>query len=197
MQIKPPSPSLFISPTISQSSGYAHCAHRGQVRKYGVPGELPVPYIAHPERVAKRAWLEKLCEDAVAAAWLHDVIEDCGVTADDLRQVFDEPVVALVVELTNPSKGLDLPRSERKQIDRAHLSHVSLTARTLKLLDRLDNVKDMHQAPLKFKRLYAEESRLLIEALLENVQPGWDVVRFAQLAAELREAITIMERSAS
>lgn len=69
----------------------AYIAHRGQTDKAGAA------YIDHPRRVA-----ERLSEPAqVAAAWLHDVIEDCGITADDLRAAgIPEDVVAAVVLLT-------------------------------------------------------------------------------------------------
>lgn len=62
--------------TVAVARAIAYIAHRGQVDKAGAA------YIDHPRRVA-----ERLTEPgAVAAAWLHDVIEDCGISADDLRQ---------------------------------------------------------------------------------------------------------------
>lgn len=69
----------------------AYVAHRGQVDKAGAV------YIDHPRRVA-----ERLTDPSqVAAAWLHDVIEDCGITAGDLRDAgIPDHVVEAVVLLT-------------------------------------------------------------------------------------------------
>lgn len=59
-----------------RASAIATNAHRGQVDKVGDA------YIDHPRRVSARVAGDPL---AVPAAWLHDVVEDCGVTAEDLR----------------------------------------------------------------------------------------------------------------
>lgn len=63
----------------------AAAAHDGQVDKAGQP------YIAHPARVAARVAGD---ERAVAAAWLHDVVEDTDVTLADLEQTFPADVTA-------------------------------------------------------------------------------------------------------
>lgn len=54
-------------------------AHEGQVDKLGAA------YIGHPARVAGHARALGGSPEAIAAAWLHDVIEDCEVSAEDLR----------------------------------------------------------------------------------------------------------------
>ena len=56
----------------------ARRAHRGQLDKSGAD------YITHPARVAAKVYEQGGTDAAVAAAWLHDVIEDCEVTASDL-----------------------------------------------------------------------------------------------------------------
>jgi (p)ppGpp synthase/HD superfamily hydrolase len=148
---------------ILRAARFARDAHRGQRRKFGGG-----PYIDHPGRVAAQAMLlDDLAAEEVAAAWLHDVIEDCGVTAEDLRAAgFPEETVNVVVELTNPSKQRkDLPRVERKRLDREHLGHVSRTAKRLKMLDRIDNLKESSVADGEFRSLYVAESLLLIDRL--------------------------------
>jgi len=73
----------------------AQLAHDGQVDKAGAP------YITHPARVAARVRDAGGDPRAEAVAWLHDVVEDCGVTLDDLRDHgFDQGVVAAVDALT-------------------------------------------------------------------------------------------------
>lgn len=69
--------------------------HHGQVDKVGVD------YIEHPTRVAAGVDAAGGSDAAIAAAWLHDVIEDCAVTRDDLSQAgIDDDVLDAVVALT-------------------------------------------------------------------------------------------------
>jgi (p)ppGpp synthase/HD superfamily hydrolase len=77
---------------VDRARELATAAHEGQVDK------ADAAYIGHPARVAARLPDDPL---ACAAAWLHDVVEDCDVTLDDLRaQGFPEPVVLAVDALT-------------------------------------------------------------------------------------------------
>ncbi|MBO0895321.1 MULTISPECIES: HD domain-containing protein [Arthrobacter] len=83
---------------ITNAERVARAAHEGQTDKTGVP------YITHPERVARTAAQrapEHLREEAQAVAWLHDTVEDTGVTLQGLReQGFPETVVAGVDAMT-------------------------------------------------------------------------------------------------
>ncbi len=141
---------------ILRAARLANHWHAGQLRKY-----RPQPYIIHPSRVAGRVMLlDDVTADEVAAAWLHDVIEDTPCTADLLLQS-DMPrrTVELVVELTNPSKqASDLPRAARKQMDHEHLSGISHEGKRIKLLDRIDNLRDIKAAEQGFQSLFAAES---------------------------------------
>jgi (p)ppGpp synthase/HD superfamily hydrolase len=89
-----------ITSEVAAAKAIATIAHRGQTDKIGVD------YIEHPRRVAARL----TDPTQVAAAWLHDVIEDCGVTANDLiaagisREVVDA-VVLLTRTETNEGDG--------------------------------------------------------------------------------------------
>lgn len=78
-------------------------AHRGQVDKAGAP------YIGHPERVAGHAAAAGGDERVVAAAWLHDVVEDTDVTPDDLRAagIPDDVVTAVVALSKVPGQSVD------------------------------------------------------------------------------------------
>src|SRR5262245_19705840 len=96
-------------------------------------------------RVAERvATIPDATDEIVAAAWLHDVVEDCGITTGEIESEFSPIVANLVRELTNPSKARrELSRADRKQIDRDHLAGVSRWATIIKLVDRIDNVAGM------------------------------------------------------
>jgi (p)ppGpp synthase/HD superfamily hydrolase len=162
-------------------------AHAAQRRKW-----TDEPYTVHLRRVANRvAAYPGSTPEMVVAAWLHDAVEDTGLTAAGIEGVFGPTVAALVVELTNPSKGRrDLPRKDRKAMDRAHLAVVSHAAKIIKMLDRIDNLSDC-SAPRAFRELYAMESAMLADAV-----GGAD----PRLESELRTAAarypTLRERKA-
>lgn len=172
---------------IIAAARFADEAHAGQKRKY-----TERPYIEHPGRVAARVCrLSYVNEDWVAAAWLHDVLEDCDVTDDKLKYEFGFGIYSIVKDLTNPSKAFpQLSRAERKAMDREHLSKVSFAAQCIKFIDRADNLRDMTGAPIPFKSLYAAESRLLSEAIRNVAKP-----QAIELFDELQSAITFLEDS--
>jgi (p)ppGpp synthase/HD superfamily hydrolase len=74
--------------------------HEGQRRKNPVAG-VQLPYVVHPIEVMKRVWRWGCgSEDIMVAALLHDVIEDCNATANELLLHFSRGSVTLVQELT-------------------------------------------------------------------------------------------------
>jgi (p)ppGpp synthase/HD superfamily hydrolase len=185
--------SLVMDSLILKSARLANRLHAGQMRKY-----RPRPYIEHPARVAGRLML---CEDAtaeeVAAAWLHDVLEDCAVTADNLLAEGMPPAtVKLVEELTNPSKKHPhLRRAERKEMDREHVLHVSREAKRIKLIDRADNLRDIAGCSDDFQSLYVAESVLLADilggvddALLEGLYRAIEELGFSRDHRDSRTA---------
>lgn len=154
------------SNTLKNALSLAFLAHEGQYRKYGDN----IPYVQHPIRVSlKVSKTVNAKVIPVAAALLHDVLEDTNVEKQVIINACGEDVLWLVEELTNPSK---LPenqkknRAERKRIDREHIAQASHSAKIIKLCDRIDNLYDLGGgAPQDFRSLYARESRLLLDAL--------------------------------
>jgi hypothetical protein len=129
---------------------FAKKAHEGQMRKHGNE-----PYITHPMRIAARVMLrDDATREMVAAAMLHDVVEDCNIDVHTIDCLFGDNVGTLVSELTNPSKGSKASRAERKQMDRDHLKGVSKEAKIIKLLDRIDNLKGFIEAINMAHNLY-------------------------------------------
>jgi len=165
---------------------YAALKHASQVRKY-----TGKPYITHPMRVMCRVMLlPGTTEEMVMAAISHDLIEDCGVTVPELHGIFGARVAKYVEELTNPSKGRpDLNRAAKKQLDREHLKTVSQEAKWIKLIDRADNLSEMSGAPLDFIKLYCQESRLLVEALMPQEKSPIDI----ELEDECMSTIGMLE----
>ncbi len=146
---------------ILEAAVFARLAHAEQQRKFNHR-----PYIVHPARVAGRVAVHpRATENMVAAAFLHDVVEDTSRTLGDLSAAFGPEVVQLVDELTNPSKGSEAPRPERKQQDRTHLAQISVEAKIIKLFDCIDNLHDVVAAPDSFVRRFCKETRLLAEVI--------------------------------
>lgn len=148
---------------IIRAARLAKEAHEGQLRKY-----RPRPYILHPARVAARTTLlSDATAEEIAAAWLHDVLEDTPWTEHDLLEKgIPARTIQIVLELTNPSKQHpELPRAERKQMDFKHLRDVSIEAKRIKLIDRTDNLRDIQDATSSFQSLYVAESVQLAECL--------------------------------
>lgn len=145
---------------------FAIAAHSavGQVRKY--TGE---PYWTHPCAVAKLVMqVSDISEVAIAAAYLHDVVEDTKVTIEVIDQQFGPYVAQLVAEVTDVSKPEDGNRAVRKAVDREHLAKASPEAQSIKLADIIDNTKSIVAHDPKFAEVYLAEKRLLMPFLLKG-----------------------------
>ena len=154
---------------VRKAQTYAMAAHAavGQKRKY--TGE---PYIVHPAEVASIvASVPGSTPDMVAAAWLHDVIEDTGCTYTDIHIGFGADIAALVSWLTDVSKPEDGNRATRKRIDREHTAQAPSEAQTIKLADLISNSRSIMQHDPEFAKTYLEEKRLLLEVLTKG-DPG-------------------------
>jgi (p)ppGpp synthase/HD superfamily hydrolase len=129
-----------FSATFDAALAFAACAHRDQVRKgTGAPG---VPYIVHPMHVATILLRHGFDEPMIVAALLHDVVEDCGVPLDDIRDRFGEAVaemVAAVSELKTDDGGARRPWRVRKEEQLEQLAQADARVAALKCADALHN----------------------------------------------------------
>jgi (p)ppGpp synthase/HD superfamily hydrolase len=116
--------------------------HRDQRRK----GRTDEPYIDHPIRVAYALWEMGGVRDTavLAAALLHDVLEDTETTPEEIEARFGSEVRVLVQEVTDDKR---LPKAERKQLQIDHAPHLSARAKMIKLADKIHNVQDLSQDP--------------------------------------------------
>lgn len=148
---------------VHKAQVYAMAAHAavGQKRKY-----TNEPYIVHPAEVASIvARVPGSTPDMVAAAWLHDVIEDTGCTVTDVHMGFGTDITTLVNWVTDVSKPEDGNRATRKRIDREHLAQAPAEAQTVKVCDLLSNTKSIVAHDPEFARVYLAEKRELLEVL--------------------------------
>jgi len=139
---------------------FAKEAHAEQVRKY-----TNEPYITHPMAVAGLVASVTDDQEMIAAAILHDTVEDTDVTIFVVRDIFGDRVASLVSDLTDVSKPDDGNRKTRKAIDRQHTAQASKNAKTIKLADLINNTKNILSFDSKFAAVYMEEKRLLINVL--------------------------------
>ncbi len=156
-----------MSNLIFKAAKLAHIKHNGQMRK-----DKTTEYIMHPVNVAGKVLLwttqqennQFNYENMIAAAVLHDVLEDTNVTEEEITVATNADVTKLVVELTNASHDSKLPRAQRKAMDREKLTNASQEAKIIKMFDRIDNLEDMSYDD-SFGMDYARESILLAEVI--------------------------------
>lgn len=164
---------------------FALHAHDGQKRKY--TGE---PYIVHPIIVADLVQSVTSDDDVIAAAYLHDVIEDTHGSEEVARQAvldsFGDRICDLVVELTDvytKSAYPKLNRADRKERERRRLKSISAEAKTVKLADIISNSYDIARQNAEFARVYLREK----EAMLPMLKDG-DPTLFRRALETVEEA---------
>ena len=167
---------------VRRAQDYATRAHQriGQVRKYNKQ-----PYHVHLEAVAKLVAEVTDDPETIAAAWLHDTVEDTPATLEDIEAEFGLPVAELVEELSDVSKPSDGNRATRKAIDRDHTAQASARAKTVKLADLIDNCRDITKHDPRFARVYLVEMGALLDVLEEGDERLFqDAVRVYAAAME-------------
>ena len=165
---------------VERARVFATAAHAAvaQLRKY-----TNEPYIVHPAEVARIvAVTEGTTHEMIAAAWLHDVVEDTGVTLETIRAEFGDEVATLVGWLTDVSRPDHGNRAARKAVDRAHSAAAPAEAQTIKYADLISNTRSIMAHDEKFAKTYLEEKRLLLEVMNKGD---------AELLAEARKYIGV------
>ena len=141
---------------------YAQAAHRavGQKRKY--TGEC---YTVHTLDVAALVASFDGTPEMVAAAHLHDVVEDTAIEVADILEVFGGEVADLVDWLTDRSKPEDGNRAVRKAIDRDRLGAAPAEAQTIKCCDLISNTNSIVEHDPSFAKVYLREKAELLEVM--------------------------------
>ena len=135
---------------------FATAAHEGQVRKY--TGE---PYVEHVIAVAEMVAAHVTDEDAIIAALLHDTVEDCDVTIDEIQAEFGDRVAEYVWYLTKPPVFVG-NRAKRKALDRGRLKEAPDIVRFIKVMDVWHNSGSIREFDQKFYETFREEVRDLL-----------------------------------
>lgn len=127
-------PAVAATPLVRRAYAFAAHAHRGQRRKDGQA------YISHPVRVARLLGAAGYGPEVVAAALLHDVVEDTPATLAEVRQAFGPRVALLVAGVTEDPAlhGAARKRAYREQVRRAPRDAQAICA-----ADKVCNVDDL------------------------------------------------------
>ena len=148
------------TPLINKAKMLAGKAHEGQFRKYS-----GMPYIVHPIEVATIVQTVNHTDEMVAAALLHDVVEDTDYSFEDIAKEVSPEVSKMVEGLTDVSKPEDGNRKTRKAMDKDHLAKQSEEVQTVKLADIISNSQDIKANDPKFAEVYIEEMKALLEVM--------------------------------
>ena len=142
---------------------FATKAHSDQKRKY--TGD---PYIVHPIAVAEIVKTVPHTDAMIAAALLHDVVEDTPVTIEQIKDKFGSEVAELVGWLTDISRPENGNRKTRKSLDRDHSANAPAEAQTIKLADLIHNTKSIEKHDPHFWKVYKQEKIALLDVLTKG-----------------------------
>ena len=165
---------------IEEAAAFAERVHRGTFRK-----GTTIPYIVHPMETAVIVSGFTDEEEMIAAALLHDVVEDAGVTGEELEARFGNRVKELVLaESEDKSKSWE----QRKAFTLSHLADSSRDVKILALGDKLSNM-----------RCTARDYMIIGDALWERFnekrkhRQGWYYWGIAQALRDLQDHIYYRE----
>jgi guanosine-3',5'-bis(diphosphate) 3'-pyrophosphohydrolase len=162
---------LMESALYQEAYRFADERHRGQTRK----DAAGTPYICHPEQVSRVLWeVGRIVDlDVIAAALLHDVIEDTPTRPSELRAHFGLRVSRIVEEVTDDKR---LPKMARKYLQIRGAPYLSFEARQVKLGDKICNLLDILESPpkgwdLARKEQYFDWAKAVVDGLRGVNQP--------------------------
>ena len=148
---------------VLKAMAFAAIKHRDQRRKDADAS----PYINHPIALAEVLWHEGDVRDPVtiAAALLHDTIEDTETTPEELTGAFGASVAGVVEEVTDVKW---LSKRARKELQVARAGRASIRAKQVKLADKICNVRDILASPpdgwpLERKRQYFDWAKKVVD----------------------------------
>lgn len=150
---------------VLKAVAFAASKHRDQRRKDADAS----PYINHPIALAEVLWAEGRVRDSVviAAALLHDTIEDTETRLEELAGAFGSEVAAIVEEVTDIKW---LKKKSRKMLQVARAARASSGAKLVKLADKICNLRDIIASPpagwsLERKQEYFDWAKSVVDRI--------------------------------
>lgn len=173
---------------IETADKLAERAHAGQTRK-----EAPIPYITHPRAVAAILKTHGFDDAVVAAALVHDVVEDTEVTLEDIRSQLGERVAALVAPVTHDNA---LSWMDKKRAYIEAVRGASDEAKAIAVADKIHNAQSLlagyaQQGPAYWSHFNAgRENKIWFEEeMLKMLRETWEhslVDEYAALVEQMR-----------
>lgn len=187
------------SPLVRAALEKARIAHEGQVRN----GSGGMPYVEHPVRVATLLDEQGHRDEVLAAALLHDVIEDSETTLDEVRAEFGDEVAGLVGALTD-DESIDSYR-ERKAEHRERVAAADGEAMAIYGADKLTNTSTLRASYAEEGEAVRDEFKVPLELKLDVWEADLGLLRekapelpfLDQLEAELNAFRASLEAPAS
>jgi GTP diphosphokinase / guanosine-3',5'-bis(diphosphate) 3'-diphosphatase len=172
---------------IARALNFSANRHAKQKRK----GDAQEPYVNHLAEVAELVATATDGGDAnlVAAAVLHDTVEDTTTLPGELASIFNADVANLVSEVTD-DKRLDKAERKRLQVERA--AAITPRAKILKLADKTSNLRSLAKSPpsdwsLERKREYLAWAKEVVQGLRGT--NTWLEARFDEAAEQLGRSL--------
>lgn len=164
---------------IEKAREFAREKHAQQKRNY--TGE---PYFVHLEEVAGIVERAGLSEAAIAAAWLHDTVEDTDATLPEICAKFGSAVAVMVLDLTDTPPAPGMNREQRKRADRLRLKLAGSETQGIKCGDLISNTSTISKHNPGFAKTYLPEKRATLEILTRAPAPlleqAWASLRAAE-----------------
>ena len=166
---------------IQKAAVFAAKAHEGMMRKGS-----RIPYIYHPMEVALIVAQMTDDPEVIAAAYLHDVLEDTSVTPEEIQGEFGARVLSLVQA---ESEDKSLTWKERKANTVAHLKRAPREVKLLTLGDKLSNMRSTARDYMvigdeiwqRFNEKHRESHRWYLEGILDGLEELRELAQFQEL----------------
>jgi (p)ppGpp synthase/HD superfamily hydrolase len=175
---------VIVAQTIEKVREFALAKHGEQKRKYD-----GAPYIQHLDNVAG-ILVEHGYDDPtlIAAALLHDTVEDTPTTVQELVDEFGEEIAELVYWLTDTEKG---NRKARALQSAWRLARAPRNAKLIKLADIIDNGSTIMKHDPKFGPVFLAEKRLILQKMDESERGRLKKIPLFVKAALVTEATAV------
>jgi GTP diphosphokinase / guanosine-3',5'-bis(diphosphate) 3'-diphosphatase len=172
---------------IARAWNFSADRHAKQKRK----GDAQEPYVNHLAEVAELVATATEGRDAnlVAAAVLHDTVEDTATLPCELASIFNADVADLVSEVTDDKR---LDKAERKRLQVEHAAAITPRAKILKLADKTSNLRSLVKSPptdwsLERKREYLAWAKDVVQGL--RGANTWIEARFDEAVEQLGRSL--------
>ena len=153
---------LLIELSLGKVMSFADVAHTGQHRKTS-----GAPYITHPMtvvRILQRLGVKD--RNILAAAGLHDTLEDTPVTYNEIKKNFNKEIANIVKDVTSVPKSLAIQGKEAYLANK--MLRIGSGSLLIKLADRLHNVDDLDKMSADKAQKYADQTFYIIQRLKDK-----------------------------